>query len=228
MRPDPAVMLFTAGFGTRMAPLTDRVPKPLIPVAGRPLAQHALDLVRAAGLKRIVANTHHLAGQMSAFLRTHRVAEIHEPEILETGGGLKNALPLLGRGPVITVNSDAVWSGPNPVSALLRAWRPERMDALLAVVPLWNAIGHAGAGDFSLTEEGRLRRAGPYVYSGVQILKTERLADIHKAKFSLNVLWDMFAAQDRLYGLPHAGLWCDVGRPESIALAEEMLRQKDV
>lgn len=221
-------MLFMAGLGTRMAPLTDHLPKPLIPVAGKPLAVHALDLVREAGLSRLVANTHHLADQVSEFLQMQGVAEIHEPELLETGGGLKNALPLLGPEPVITLNTDAVWSGPNPVSALIRAWRPERMDALLSVVPRQNAVGHSGAGDFSMTAEGRLRRTGPMVYTGAQIIKTDVLTQIDETKFSLNVVWDMMAAQDRLFGLPHDGAWCDVGRPESIALADETLRRADV
>lgn len=228
MRRDLPVMLFTAGFGKRMAPLTDRLPKPLIPVAGKPLIAHSLELVRAAGLTRIVANTHYLADQMADYLAKADVTEIFEPEILDTGGGLKNALPALGHGPVITMNTDAVWTGATPFPALLQAWQPDRMDALLVLVPISLALGHTGAGDFSMTADGRLERGRGYVYSGLQILNADRLAEFEIDKFSLNLLWDRIAAEGRLFGLVHTGKWCDVGRPDSIALAESMLDYANV
>lgn len=228
MRPDFPVMLFTAGFGTRMAPLTDRLPKALIPVAGRPLVDHALDLVDGAGLTRLVANTHFLADMVSKHLSPRGVICVHEPEILETGGGLRNAVPWLGAGPVITLNTDAVWTGDNPIPRLLNAWQPGKMDALLLVVPTDRAVGHRGAGDFAISPDGRLRRGGDNVYSGLQIIRTTRLRGIVETKFSLNVVWDMMAAEGTLYGLEHLGGWCDVGRLESIASAEAMLGQANV
>ena len=216
-------MLFAAGRGTRMAPLTDTQPKPLVKVAGRSLADHALDVARGAGMGRIVANTHYLPDRLEAHLRAQGVQVVREAELLETGGGLRNALPLLGRGPVITLNSDAVWRGENPISAALATWHPDEMDALLVLIPPERATGHHGAGDFRRDGTGRLSRGQGYVYSGVQILKTGRLTEIADRAFSLNRVWDMMAADGRLFGEVYGGDWCDVGRPESVALAEAML-----
>lgn len=216
-------MLFAAGRGTRMAPLTDDRPKPLVRVAGRPLVDHALGLVREAGLTRIVANTHYLPDRLEAHLQSAGVRVVREAELLDTGGGLRNVLPLLGEGPVITLNSDAVWRGANPIAAALRAWKPDVMDALLVLIAPERAIGHAGAGDFLCDDTGRLTRGAGMIYSGVQILKTDRLCEIADQVFSLNLLWDLLAASGRLFGLEYMGDWCDVGRPESIALAEAML-----
>lgn len=220
----PPVMLFTAGRGTRMAPLTDKLPKPMIAVAGRPLLDHALALVRDAGLPRVVANTHYLAEVITPALIERGVTPIHEPELLETGGGLRNALPALGAGPVMTLNTDAVWTGDNPVPAMLRAWDGDRMDGLLLILPRDRATGHRGAGDFDVSGDGRLNRGKTHVYTGVQILNPEALAAISKREFSLNLAWDRMLAQDRLFGIVHPGGWCDVGRPESIALAETLLK----
>lgn len=222
-RSPDALMLFAAGFGTRMKPLTETRPKPLIEVAGRPLLDHALDLARAGGAQRIVANVHYLADQIEAHLAGQEVLIADErAEILETGGGLRAALPLLGEGPVMTLNTDAVWTGPNPVAALRAAWQPGRMRALLMLVRPENALGHTGNGDFAMDAEGRLTRGPRYVYSGAQILNPAGIETISDAKFSLNLLWDEMIAEGRLYGIVHDGGWCDVGRPESIALAEGM------
>lgn len=219
-----AVMLFAAGFGTRMRELTRTRPKPLIPVAGRPLIDHALDLTDAVRPLRVVANLHYRADQLAEHLAPRGVLLSHEqPDILETGGGLRAALPLLGPGPVFTMNTDAIWSGPNPLELLLDAWDPARMDALLICVPIAQTIGHAGPGDFKIDPQGHLERGPGHVYGGIQILKTDVLADIPEKAFSLNVLWDRMHRDGRLYGLQYPGRWCDVGRPEGIALAEEML-----
>lgn len=214
------VMIFAAGFGTRMGALTATTPKPLIPVAGRPLIDHALGLTN--GL-RVVANTHYLPEQMRAYLSPKGVTLSHEPQILETGGGLRAALPLLGDGPVFTLNSDAVWTGPNPLTALAAAWDPARMDALLMLIPRDHACGHTGQGDFLPDANGRLSRGPGLIYSGAQIVKTELLHEIEDEVFSLNLLWNQMIAAGRLYGIAHAGSWCDVGRPEGIAAAEAML-----
>lgn len=219
-----AAMLFAAGFGTRMGALTQDRPKPLIRVAGRALLHHALDLARGAGPARIVVNTHYMAEQIAAHLAGQDIALSHEtPQILDTGGGLRAALPLLGHGPVWTLNTDAVWAGPNPLRLLAENWDPARMDALLLCLPPAQAIGHAGAGDFKLDEAGQLHRGPGLIYSGAQIIRTDLLADIAQPAFSLNLLWDRMLATGRLHGLRYPGRWCDVGHPAGIALAEEML-----
>ncbi|MFW2542811.1 nucleotidyltransferase family protein [Primorskyibacter sp. 2E107] len=217
-----AVMLFAAGFGTRMGALTKDKPKPLIEVAGRPLLDHALALTE--GLKTRVVNAHHHADQITGHLSGTDVhVSIETPDILDTGGGLRHALPLLRTNPVFTLNTDAVWSGPNPLSLLAKHWQPEVMDALLLCVPLVRAIGRKGSGDFSLASTGVLTRAGDLVYTGAQIVKTDGLQEIPDAAFSLNRLWNRMAGTGRLHGLTYPGSWCDVGHPDGIALAEEML-----
>uniref|UniRef100_A4WWS5 Nucleotidyl transferase n=1 Tax=Cereibacter sphaeroides (strain ATCC 17025 / ATH 2.4.3) TaxID=349102 RepID=A4WWS5_CERS5 len=218
MRPD-AVMIFAAGFGTRMGALTATRPKPMIEVAGRPLIDHALALAEAAGVPRIVANTHYLPATLQAHL-AGRAHISHEEEILETGGGLRHALPLLGRGPVFTLNSDAVWTGENPLDRLAQGWS-EGMEALLLLAP-----SGAARGDFTMDAEGRIARAqgAPgYTYLGAQILRTERLRAVNARTFSLNLIWDQMIEAGTAFGLVHRGGWCDVGRPEGIAEAEAML-----
>lgn len=222
-------MLFAAGFGTRMRTLTKTQPKPLIHVGGKALLDHTLDLVSGVTPSRIVANTHYRADQINAHLRDTDVMLSHEsPNILETGGGLRNALPLLGDGPVFTANTDAIWQGPNPFKLLRDAWQPEQMDALLMCIPLENAAGHVGHGDFVLDANGRISRGPGLIYGGIQIMKTRTLHDIDQTAFSLNVVWDHMHKSDRLFGLPYSGKWCDVGTPEGIALAEALLENRRV
>lgn len=218
-------MLFAAGFGSRMGTLTANRPKPLIKVAGKPLIDHALHLADAAGITKIVVNLHYLGDQIARHLKNRDIQLSWEDEILETGGGLKAALPLLGEDPVMTLNTDAVWSGQNPLTQLLTAWDPARMDALLLLLPAENALGHAGNGDFRLDAQSRISRANGAkapIYLGAQILKTQGLSAISEPVFSLNRLWDIAIANNRAYGLIHQGGWCDVGRPEGIALAESL------
>lgn len=222
-------MLFAAGFGTRMGALTQHRPKPLIEVAGRPLLDHALELVRAYNPANIVLNTHYLADQIEAHLAGSGVEFAREePEILETGGGLRAALPRLGPDPVFTMNTDAIWRGPNPLALLADAWQPADMDALLLCIPKEQALGHAGAGDFQIGDDGRAIRGPGHVYSGLQIIKTDLLYDIPEHKFSLNLLWDRMLTAGRLHATAYPGQWCDVGRPESITLAESMLEYPHV
>ena len=217
-------MIFAAGLGTRMGALTQARPKPLIEVAGRPLIEQALGFAREAGADPIVVNVHWKADQLRAYLAGEPVLISDETErLLETGGGLKAALPLLGEAPVWTINSDAAWTGPNPLLALARAWHPG-MEALLLLVPRERALGHTGAGDFVIDPTGRLARGTSHVYTGAQLLRTEGLSEVTDPVFSLNRLWDRAAARGALFGLVHEGDWCDVGRPENLALAEELLR----
>lgn len=220
MRP---LMIFAAGLGTRMRPLTDSLPKPLIPVAGRTLLDRALDLGREACAGPVAVNTHYRGGQIRDHLAGRDMAISDEPgTILDTGGGLRKALPLLGPGPVMTLNPDVVWTGPNPLAALDAGWR-EDMDALLMLVPVGRATARQGAGDFSRDADGRISRRGDYVYGGAQIIRPDRLAEIPDPVFSLNRLWDLLIAEGRAFGIIHRGGWCDVGYPEAIPLAEEML-----
>ncbi|MCZ8150925.1 MAG: nucleotidyltransferase family protein, partial [Rhodobacteraceae bacterium] len=209
----PPLMLFAAGLGTRMGQLTATRPKPLIPVAGKPLIDHALALAEAADINRIVANSHYLPEQIEAHLAPRGIAVSREtPRILETGGGLRQALPLLGDDPVLTLNTDAVWTGRNPLRQLIDAWDGARMDGLLLLLPVAKATGHTGTGDFVMEADGRLARAfgrsGP-VYLGAQIVKTAGLAGIAEEVFSLNLLWDRMISEGRLFGLVHDGGWCD-------------------
>lgn len=230
MRNQPdSVMLFAAGFGTRMGALTAQTPKPLVKVAGKPLIDHALEQVRGIDTRRIVVNLHYRAEQIKDHLADQDVLFSHEePEILETGGGLSHALPLLGNGPVFTMNTDSAWSGPNPLAQLAATWDPDRMDALLLCLPRDRAIGHSGTGDFQISDEGRLTRGPGVVYSGLQILKTDGLVDIPDHAFSLNRLWDRMLRDQRLCGVVYDGYWCDVGTPQGVQLAEAMLRDADV
>lgn len=222
-------MLFAAGFGTRMKHLTQDRPKPLITVAGKPLIDHAVALGHDAGCDPIVANLHYKPQMLKAHLAATDVQTVTEaPDILETGGGLRNALPLLGDAPVFTSNTDAIWAGPNPLKLLEAAWQPEKMDALLMIVPLDQTEGRTGAGDFLIGTDGRLSRGDGGVYGGVQIIKTDDLADMTDAAFSLNALWDRMDSARRLFGIPYPGKWCDVGHPEGIGIAEKMLEDTDV
>ena len=218
-----AAMIFAAGFGTRMGELTRSTPKPMLPLAGRPMIDHAIDLLRNAGIVRVVANTHYLADQIEPHLVQRDVVALREtPEILETGGGLKAALPHLGADPVVTLNPDAAWTGSNPISTLLNAWRPE-MSALLLLIPVENALTDRSDGDFSL-ENGELRRKGSFLYTGAQIIRTDCLAEIAEESFSLNLYWDLLSRTGPIHGVLHQGGWCDIGHPEGLTAAERMLK----
>ncbi|WP_313136686.1 nucleotidyltransferase family protein [Paracoccus jeotgali] len=220
------LMIFAAGKGTRMAPLTDSRPKPLIEVGGRTLLDRAIALGRDAGAKPIVVNTHYLGQQIRDHLQGSDVVISDEADrLLETGGGLRKALPLLGAGRVMTLNPDVIWTGPNPLPALSMAWDAARMDALLMLVHADRARGRIGGGDFSLDHTGRITRGGDLVYGGCQMLRTDRLGSIAEEVFSLNLLWDRMIEDGRAYGITHPGGWCDLGRPETIPIAEAMLAE---
>lgn len=223
-------MIFAAGLGTRMGTLTRDRPKPLLTVGGRTLLDHALAVAREAGVSAVVVNAHAHAEQIAAHLARSAPEALvsREPERLETGGGLKAALPLLPPGPVFTINADMVWRGPNPLRALSAAWRPAAMGALLALVPREAAVGHGGAGDFELDPSGRLTRRGDapeaaFVYAGAQIIDPAALGAFRQTVFSLNLVWDALLREGRLHGVVWRGGWVDVGRPEGLALAEEAM-----
>ena len=217
-------MLFAAGMGARMGPLVADHPKPMIEVAGRPLIDHALRIIRDAGIDRVVVNTHYLGHVIRDHLVGSGIEISHEyPQLLDTGGGLKFALPSLGSDPVFTLNSDAVWAGDNPLRALLAEWDATKMEALLLLVEKENANGHNGPGDFRRTRNGRLSRGVGNVYTGAQILRTGLLREIRESTFSLNIIWDIMQSRGRLFGVFYQGSWCDVGSATSISVAESML-----
>lgn len=244
LRPDPhreqalpeTAMMLAAGLGKRMRPLTATRPKPLVEVAGRALLDHALDRVRAAGVRRAVVNVHYLADALEAHVRRHAhgldiAISDERRELLETGGGVVHARPLLGELPFYVINTDNFWvDGPvDTLRLLANRWDDDRMDALLLVVPLARATAHSGQGDFHMDAEGRLkrrqpRRVAPFVYTGVQLISPRLLAGAPDGAFSMNLLWDRAIAADRAFGVVHQGLWCDVGTPSAIAVAEDMLK----
>lgn len=224
-----AALLFAAGFGTRMGTLTADLPKPLLKVSGKALIDHTLDMVNDIKPLRLVANLHYKPDILTRHLAPKNVALSYEfPDILETGGGLRAALPLLGPGPVFTLNTDAIWRGPNPLTLLLDHWNPTKMDALLVGLRPENTIGHTGTGDFLIDNDGHATRGPGLIYGGVQIIKPDGLDQIPDKVFSLNLMWDKMLAAQRLFIIEYPGKWCDVGHPAGIEMAEKMLEIDDV
>ena len=228
-------MVMAAGLGKRMRPLTATTPKPLIQVAGQALLDHVLDRLRDAGVASVVVNVHYLAAAVEAHLaRRHGDIAItvsdERSELLETGGGVVKALPLIDADPFFVVNSDVFWiDGPSDTLRLLaQRWDDEKMDALLLLVSQARAHCHGGAGDFHMDGAGRIRRRGrgkiaPFVYSGVQLVSKRLFEDAPDGPFSTNILWDRAIEAGRAYGLAHQGLWFDIGTPPAIKKAEAML-----
>jgi MurNAc alpha-1-phosphate uridylyltransferase len=226
-------MVLSAGLGLRMRPITDRIPKPLVPVGGRTLIDRALDHFAAAGLAAVVVNTHYRAEQIEAHLagRTApRIVFSREDELLETGGGVLRALPHLGPAPFFASNSDAIlMNGATPaLTRLAQRWDGAVMDALLLVYPTPGALGYRGPGDFFMDGFGKLaRRRGravaPFLFTGTQILSPALFEGLAPGAFSLNRVYDKALAAGRLYGLRHDGLWYHVGDPEGLQAVEEAL-----
>jgi MurNAc alpha-1-phosphate uridylyltransferase len=227
-------MVLAAGLGTRMRPLTDDRPKPLLDLDGRSLLDHALDRLAAAGVGRAVVNAHWRGEQIATAMtgRDHpRITLQREDRLLETGGGVALALPHLGGAPFAVVNGDAFWlDGPTPaLTRLAAAFDPDAMDALLLMVRTTQVDGVVGQGDFLLDPIGRMRRPkereiAPYLYAGVQILAPALFADAPAGPFSLNRLYDRAIENGRLFGLVHDGVWFHLSTPEDLQNAEEMLR----
>ncbi len=221
-------MIMAAGFGTRMGALTVDTPKPLLPVAGQALIDHALGYCAEAGVTRHVINLHYLGDKIRRHLvERNDVAFSEEAEILDTGGGVTQALPMLGDAPVYTLNSDAIFVGAPALPVLANAWRPDEMDALLLMVRREAAIGYSRAGDFSVEGQRPVRRGkaatAPYVYSGAQIIKPQAFTDAPEGAFSTNVIWDRLSLTGRLAAAVYDGAWVDVGTPEGVKLADEAL-----
>jgi len=233
-------MVLAAGLGTRMRPLTDTKPKPLIEVAGRTLLDRALDNFEAAGVRTIVVNAHYFADQIEAHMSARAanggaaryLVSDERAELLETGGGVAKALPLLDGETLLIANADNLWldGSENTIARLAAEWDPARMDALLLVIDRAEAKGYDGAGDFHREPSGRLHRRGHdltanYVFSGVQLLSRRLFADLPEGPFSLNLLYNRALAAERLYGLVHTGLWHHVGTPEAVDEAARRLTQ---
>ena len=227
-------MVLAAGLGQRMRPITATVPKPLVQVGGRALIDHALDRLSDAGVETAVVNVHHLADQVEAHVRRRRTPRIvvsdERERLLETGGGVKRALPLLGVDDFLVLNSDSLWiEGPRRnLDALREAWDPDRMDLRLLVAAAADSFGYDGRGDFVMDPDGRLNRRSereiaPFVYAGVAVCRPGLFADTPDGPFSLNLLFDRAIAAGRLYGQRLDGQWLHVGTPDSIAGAEERL-----
>ena len=226
-------MVLAAGYGTRLKPLTDRTPKPLIPVAGKPMIEYALDKLKAYGIEEVVINVSYLMDQLIAYVSsfpglTIRLSE--EPEPLETGGGLKKALPLLGSSPCFTINSDIVWTD-GPSSALERLtqhWDDTRMDLLLLVQSKAKAVGYDSGEDHLFIKPGNTvdwdDREAPYIIAGLGIMHPRILVGAPDGKFSVKVLWREALRQNRLVCLPHQGQWFQTGTMTDIEKAEKLLR----
>lgn len=242
LRPQPegklpdVAMVMAAGLGKRMRPLTATRPKPLVEIAGKTLLDHTFDHLRAAGIRKAVVNVHYLADALEAHLR-NRVSGIEiavsdeRDQLLETGGGLVRALPLIDADPFLVVNSDNFWvDGPvDSLRLLASAWDDAKMDALLLLVPQAQAHCHKGQGDFHVSPTGALKRrkpgtVAPFVYIGIQMI-SKRLFDgeLPEGSFSTNLLWDRAMTRGRLFGTIHQGLWFDIGEPPSIKKTEEIL-----
>ena len=231
-------MILAAGLGERMRPLTDERPKPLIEVRGRALIDAILERLEAAGVAEAVINLHYLGHKIEAHLKDRtspRIVFSHESERLETGGGVRKALPLLGEAPFFVINGDVCWlDGCTPaLRRLADAWDEARMDALLLLHPTAFAVGYEGRGDFMLGPDGRLRRRGerevaPFVFAGLQILHPGLFEGAPEGSFSLNSLYDKAAARERLWGLRHDGEWFHTGTPEQLAEVEAALHHLSV
>lgn len=218
-------MVLAAGLGKRMRPLTEDRPKPLVELAGRTLLDRALDHLDEAGIAGIVVNTHYRGEMIAAHLAGRPgIVLSPEDELLETGGGIVRALPHLGGGPFVVVNSDAVWSdGQVPaLRRLMAQWDDARMDALLLLYPTVACSGILDRGDFHMEPDGRLRRrtegeVAAFVFTGIQILHARLFDGAPQGPFSLNLLYDRAREAERLYGLRHDGEWFHVGTPEELA-----------
>lgn len=225
-------MVFAAGLGTRMRPLTDVTPKPLVSVAGRTLIDRALDDFAAAGVKTAIVNVHHLADQIETHLAGRKEPQIvisdERPLLLDQGGGIKKVLPLLGDAPFFICNTDAFWvdAPRSNLLALAQMWDPEKMDAALLLSPTQGSVGVDWDGDFDLDADGRIiRRSGPkpYVYSGVGLLKPQLFANETQDVFKLAPFLFAAAEQGRLFGVPSSGLWLHVGTVAAIGDAEKAI-----
>lgn len=224
-------MVLAAGFGQRMRPLTDTMPKPLVKVAGKALLDHVLDRLADAGVEQAIVNVHYLGGQIIAHTASRQRPKVvisdERDALLDTGGGVVKAMPLIGDTPFYHINSDTIWiDGVTPnLTRLAGSFDAAAMDALLLLAPAAESIGYAGRGDFLMTADGRLsaraeRDIAPFVYAGAAILSPRLFDGAPQGAFSLTKLFNRAIERERLYGLRLEGLWMHVGTPEAVAEAE--------
>lgn len=229
-------MVLAAGLGQRMRPLTETLPKPLVRLMDRTLIDRVLDRIAEAGIPRAVVNVHYKAELIEAHLSGRTVPELlfsdERDALLDTGGGVRKALDLLGPAPFLVHNSDSVWieRGAANLRRLISAWRDSDMDVLLLLADRETCLGYTGRGDFSLDAEGRVARpqpgqSVPYVFAGASIAHPRIFADSPEGKFSLNLIWDKAIATGRLSAIVLDGTWMHVGDPEALADAEWRLRE---
>jgi N-acetyl-alpha-D-muramate 1-phosphate uridylyltransferase len=227
-------MIMAAGLGTRMRPLTDACPKPLVRVAGKALIDHAIDRLVEAGVTSIVVNLHYKAEMIRKHLAGRKDIEfLYSDEsdgLLGTGGGVTKALHFFGDEPFFIHNSDTIWveGYGHALDQMKARWNPEEMDGLLLVVPLINSMGYEGIGDFLMDSMGHLNRVppgrvSPFAYPGVQIVHPRLFEDTPDGVFSTNILWDRAIEAERLFGLRLEGTWIHVGTPQAVADAEAFL-----
>jgi MurNAc alpha-1-phosphate uridylyltransferase len=227
-------MVLAAGLGVRMRPLTDRMPKPLVNVAGRALLDHMLDKLGDAGVSEAVVNVHYLPDQIIDHVATRSRPRViisdERHHVLGTGGGVVKALPLLGKQPFFHVNSDTMWIDGvrSNLTRLAESFQPSQMDILLLMAPTTTSIGYSGRGDYAMLPDGALRKRRehqvvPFVYAGAAIMSPTLFADAPAGEFSLTKIFDRANEQERLFGLRLDGVWMHVGTPDAIHSAEEAL-----
>lgn len=227
-------MVMAAGLGTRMRPLTNDRPKPLVEVMGKALIDHAIDRLVPAGVKLIVVNAHYKSDQLKTHLAKRKDVEIRisdeHDEILGTGGGIVKALPNFDGEPFFVLNSDSVWveGMGHALERMKERWNPDEMDALLLMASMVTALGFEGGGDFNMDSEGHLsrvsdRRVSPFAYPGVQIVHPRIFENAPSGSFSMNVLWDIAIEKQRLFGIRLDGVWMHVGTPEAVKDADAFL-----
>jgi len=234
-----SAMVLAGGFGKRMLPLTQDRPKPMVELKGRPLVDHVLDRLAAAGVVRAVVNVHYCADKLEAHVKHRARPEIvisdERQQLLDTGGGVVRALPMLGAEPFLIHNSDSVWIegvGSN-LERLFAGWDPDAMDSLMLLATAATSLGYDGPGDFVMDKDGRLSRRGeremaPFVFAGVSIAHPRMFEGAPEGPFSMNRLWDMAIDSGRLYGIRLDGLWMHVGTPEALSEAERWIDREDV
>lgn len=234
MKRPTTAMVLSAGLGKRMRPLTDIVPKPLVRLGGKPLIDHVLDRLAASGITHAIVNVHYLADKLEAHLATRATPRItisdERDALLDTGGGLVRALPLIGQHPFLIHNSDSVWiEGPlSNIDKLIDAWDGDAMDSVLLLASTTNCLGYDGPGDFEMAADGRLKRrregtVTPFVFTGVSIAHPRLLEGEREHCFSLNAPWDRAIERGRLYGIRLDGFWMHVGTPQALDEAEQRL-----
>jgi N-acetyl-alpha-D-muramate 1-phosphate uridylyltransferase len=227
-------MVLAAGLGTRMRPLTNHIPKPLVNVHGKPLIDHVIDRLAGAGVELVVVNVHHHAGLLREHLAKRRDVEIRisdeSDRVLGSGGGIFKALSLFDGAPFFVHNADSIWveGYGQALARMMVRWNAEEMDALLLVASLVNAIGYEGSGDFLMDADGRLsrvpeQRLSPFAFPGVQIVHPRFFEGCSAGDFSINPLWDRAIARGRLFGMRLDGVWMHVGTPDALAQTEEYL-----